>query len=212
MTGQAGDVYSSPTEVRELTGEVCRMAKVTKSATTALYPVPVVLVSCGTAEWANIITLAWVGTLCSNPPLIGIGVQPRRYSHRLIREIGEFVINLPRADQTVWVDYCGVVSGRDVDKWAACGFARAAAVKVRVPVIAQCPINIECRVRQTLSLGTHDLFIGEVVAVQADEAVLDERGILDIAKAKPVAFLNGEYRMVGDLLGTFGFSKEVVEG
>ena len=187
------------------------MAKVAKKATAALYPVPAVLVSCGTGEWSNIITLAWVGTLCSDPPLIGIGVQPRRYSHRLIREIGEFVINLPSADQIVWVDHCGVVSGRDVDKWSACGFARAPALKVRVPVIAQCPVNIECRVRQTLSLGTHDLFIGEVVAVQADDAVLDEQGLLDLEKAKPVAYLNGEYRRVGELLGVHGFSKQVVE-
>ena len=187
------------------------MAKVTKKATTALYPVPAVLVSCGTGAWCNIITLAWVGTLCSNPPLIGIGVQPVRYSHRLIREIGEFVINLPSADQARVVDYCGVVSGRDVDKWAACGLARAPAVKVKVPLIAQCPVNIECRVRQTLPLGTHDLFIGEVVAVQADETVLDDRGVLDLDKAKPLAFANGEYRRVGELLGTFGFSKRAEE-
>jgi len=184
------------------------MAKVIKNVTTALYPVPAVLVSCGTAEWSNIITLAWVGTLCSNPPLIGIGIQPSRYSYRLIREIGEFVINLPRADQTVLVDLCGVVSGRDVDKWAACGFARGPAHKVRVPVIAQCPVNIECRVRQTLPLGTHDLFIGEVVAVQADEDVLDDRGLLDFAKARPVAFLNGEYRSVAEQIGTIGFSRQ----
>jgi flavin reductase (DIM6/NTAB) family NADH-FMN oxidoreductase RutF len=130
----------------------------------------------------------------------------------LIREIGEFVVNLPSAEQTVWLDYCGVVSGRNVDKWEACGFARAPAVKVRVPVIAQCPVNIECRLRQTLSLGTHDLFIGEVLAVQTDEDVLDRRGAIDFAKAKPMAYLNGEYRRVGDLLGTFGFSKELVEG
>jgi flavin reductase (DIM6/NTAB) family NADH-FMN oxidoreductase RutF len=188
------------------------MAKVLKKATTALYPVPAVLVSCGIGEWANIITLAWVGTLCSNPPLVGVGVQPVRYSHRLIRELGEFVINLPHADQTALVDYCGVTSGRDVDKWAICGFARAQAVKVRVPVIAQCPVNIECRVRQVLPLGTHDLFIGEVVAVQAEEAVLDSRGLLDLDKASPVAYLNGEYRRVGQRLGTFGFSRETVEG
>lgn len=184
------------------------MAKIIKKATTALYPVPVVLVSCGTAEWSNIITLAWVGTLCSNPPLIGIGIRPDRYSYRLIREIGEFVINLPRVDQTRLVDLCGTVSGRNVDKWAACGFARGPAHKVRVPVIAQCPVNIECRVRQTLPLGTHDLFIGEVVAVQADDSVLDDQGLLDFAKAQPLAFLNGEYRSVGDQIGSIGLSRQ----
>lgn len=182
--------------------------KVIKKATTALYPMPVVLVTCGTAEWSNIITLAWVGTLCSNPPLVGIGIQPSRYSYRLIREIGEFVINLPRADQAVLVDLCGVVSGRDVDKWAACGFVRGAAHKVRVPVIAQCPVNIECRVRQTLPLGTHDLFIGEVVAVQADDSVLDDQGVVDFGKARPISFLSGEYRAVGGRLGSIGMSRQ----
>lgn len=180
------------------------MAKVARRATTALYPAPAVLVSCGTAEWSNIVTLAWVGTLCSNPPLIGIGLRPSRYSYRLIREIGEFVVNIPRADQTELVDLCGTVSGRDVDKWAACRFARGPARKVRVPVIAQCPVNIECRVRQTLALGTHDLFIGEVIAVQVDENVLGDHGLLDFGKARPMAFLNGEYWAINERIGSIG--------
>jgi flavin reductase (DIM6/NTAB) family NADH-FMN oxidoreductase RutF len=184
------------------------MPKVTKKPATVLYPVPAVLVSCGTGQRANIITLAWVGTLCSEPPLVGIGVRPGRYSHGLIKEAGEFVINLPDVKQVKWVDYCGTVSGRDEDKWAACGFTPAPASEVQVPLIAECPVNIECRVRQTLSLGSHDLFIGEVVAVQMDEVVLDERGRLDFAKARPFAFLNGEYRQVGELLGTFGYSRK----
>ncbi len=184
------------------------MAKVTKKPTTVLYPVPAVLVSCGTGQRANIITLAWVGTLCSEPPLVGIGVRPNRYSHGLIKDVGEFVINLPDAKQARWVDYCGMVSGRDEDKWAACGFTPAPAAEVQVPLIAECPVNVECRLQQTLSLGSHDLFIGEIVTVQMDEAVLDERGRLDVAKARPFAFLNGEYRQVGELLGTFGYSKK----
>ncbi|MDY7078442.1 MAG: flavin reductase family protein [Chloroflexota bacterium] len=185
------------------------MAKVTKKPTTVLYPVPAVLVSCGIGQRANIITLAWVGTLCSEPPLLGIGVRPGRYSHGLIKEVGEFVVNLPDVEQVRWVDYCGMVSGRDEDKWAACGFTPAPAMEVQVPVIAECPVNIECRVQQVLSLGSHDLFTGEVLAVQMDEAVLDERGRLDLAKAKPFAFLGREYRQVGGQLGTFGYSKKV---
>lgn len=173
-----------------------------------LYPVPVVLVSCGTDRQANIITLAWAGTLCSDPPLVGIGVRPSRYSHGLINELGEFVVNLPDVTQVRWVDYCGVVSGRDEDKWEACGFTPALASRVRVPLIAECPVNIECQVRQVLSLGSHDLFVGEVVAVQIDEAVLDDQGHLDFAKAKPFAYLGGEYRQVGGQLGTFGYSKK----
>jgi flavin reductase (DIM6/NTAB) family NADH-FMN oxidoreductase RutF len=184
------------------------MAKVTKKPGTVLYPIPAVLVSCGTGERANIITLAWVGTLCSEPPLVGIGVRPGRHSHGLIEEVGEFVVNLPSVEQVRWVDTCGVVSGRDEDKWAACGFTPMPASRVQVPLIAECPVSIECRLHQTLSLGSHDLFIGEVVAVQVDEAVLDGRGHLDVAKASPFAYLNGEYRRVGERLGTFGFSKK----
>ncbi|MBU0703525.1 MAG: flavin reductase family protein, partial [Chloroflexi bacterium] len=101
------------------------MTKVTRKPTTALYPVPAVMVSCGTGDRANIITLAWVGTLCSEPPLVGIGVRPSRHSHGLIKEAGEFVINLPSTEQARWLDHCGIVSGRDEDKWAACGFTPA---------------------------------------------------------------------------------------
>ena len=184
------------------------MQKVSKGPSTVLYPVPAVMVSCGTGASANIITLAWVGTLCSNPPMVGIGVRPSRYSHKLIREGGEFVVNLPSAEQVRWMDYCGIVSGRDEDKWAACGLTQAQGTEVQVPLIAECPVNVECRLQQTLSLGSHDLFIGEVVAVQVDESVLDERGKIDFVKAAPFAFLGGEYRRVGELLGTFGYSKK----
>jgi flavin reductase (DIM6/NTAB) family NADH-FMN oxidoreductase RutF len=183
------------------------MAKVVRNATTALYPLPAVLVSCGIGSQANIITLAWAGTLCSSPPLVGLGVRPSRHSHELITDVGEFVINLPRADQVRLVDHCGVVSGRDEDKWAVCGFTAIPGAEVAVPLIAECPVNIECRVRQTISLGSHDLFIGEVMSIQMDEGVLDDRGRLEVAQADPFAYLNGDYRRVGELLGTFGFSK-----
>jgi len=110
------------------------VAKISQKPSTVLYPVPAVLVSCGTGQEANIITLAWVGTLCSEPPLVGIGVRPGRHSHGLIKEVGEFVVNLPDATQTRWVDYCGMVSGRKVDKWAACGFTPAPASEVQVMI------------------------------------------------------------------------------
>ncbi|MEA3376254.1 MAG: flavin reductase family protein [Chloroflexota bacterium] len=183
------------------------MAKVARDPTTALYPLPAVLVSCGIGPRANIITLAWVGTLCSDPPTIGIGVRPSRYSHGLIEEVGEFVVNLPTADQVEWVDTCGVVSGRDEDKWAACGFTRGAGVEVDVPLIAECPVNIECRLERTLSLGSHDLFIGRIVAVHAGEGLLDDRGRLHIGKADLFAYVGGDYRRVGELLGRHGFSR-----
>jgi flavin reductase (DIM6/NTAB) family NADH-FMN oxidoreductase RutF len=177
--------------------------KVVKRASTTLYPVPAVLVSCG-VERPNIITLAWVGTVCSNPPAVGIGVRPGRASHALIVETGEFVVNLPRADQIAVVDYCGQVSGRDVDKWEACGLTPAPASKVRSPLIAECPVSLECRVTHRLALGAHDLFIGEVLAVQVDDTVLNEQGQLDYQQAQPVAYAGGHYFRVGELLGNFG--------
>lgn len=177
--------------------------KVTKPGSTILYPVPAVLVSCGT-EKPNIITLAWVGTLCSDPPAVGIGVRAERYSHGLIAEAGEFVVNLPRADQVDVVDYCGHVSGRDVDKWAECGLTPVPASHVRVPLIAECPVALECRVTQRVTLGSHDLFVGQVLAVQLDETVLDEQGRLDQERARPLAYGGGYYWRVGELLGRFG--------
>lgn len=177
--------------------------KVTKPGSTVLYPVPAVLVSCG-VEKPNIITLAWVGTVCSDPPAVSIGVRRERFSHALIAETGEFVVNLPRADQVDAVDYCGQVSGRDVDKWAMCGLTPAPASKVRVPLIAECPVALECRVTQKLTLGSHDLFVGEVLAVQLDEAALDEKGRLDYDKARPLAYVGGYYWQLGEVLGRFG--------
>lgn len=177
--------------------------KVTKPGSTVLYPVPAVLVSCGIQD-PNIITLAWIGTLCSDPPAVGIGVRPERFSHHLIAEAGEFVVNLPRADQVDVVDYCGHVSGREVDKWAACGLTPEAAGKVSVPIIAECPVALECVVTQQLTLGSHDLFVGQVLAVQLDESALDDQGRLDYEKALPLAYGGGYYWRLGELLGRFG--------
>lgn len=182
------------------------MKKVTRKPTTALYPVPAILASCGTGSEANIITLAWTGTLCSKPPLVGIGVRPNRHSHGLIQAQGEFVINIPSAEQLQWVDHCGIASGRDEDKWATCGFTPLAGTEVEVPLIAECPVNLECRLTETLSLGSHDLFIGEIVAIQMSTDMLDEAGHLDYDKADPLTYMGGEYRRVGKLLAKHGFT------
>ena len=181
--------------------------KVVKPGSTSLYPVPAVLVSCG-LEMPNIITLAWVGTVCSNPPSVGIGVRPERYSHPLLVESGEFVVNLPSASQVDVVDYCGQVSGRDVDKWAACNLTPAAAGKIRTPYIAECPVALECRVSHHLTLGVHDLFIGEILAVQVDEAVLTAQGKMDYQQAQPLAYAGGYYWRIGELLGRYGDWRE----
>ena len=147
------------------------VSKAVEKPFVALRPVPVVLVSCGHGEQANVITIAWTGILCSSPPQVGIGVRPSRHSHGLIQETGEFVINVPGEDLLDEVEYCGFVSGQEVNKFAAQGLTPAPGSAVQTPIIAECPINIECRVNHTLPLGSHDLFVGEVVAVQVGQEV-----------------------------------------
>jgi flavin reductase (DIM6/NTAB) family NADH-FMN oxidoreductase RutF len=182
--------------------------KVVKKAFVALRPVPVVLVSCGHGEQANIITIAWTGILCSDPPQVGIGVRPSRHSHELIQEMGEFVVNIPGEGLLDKVDYCGFVSGRETDKFAAQGLTPVPGSAVQTPIIAECPINIECRLAHTLSLGSHDLFIGQVVAVQISQEALDEQGRIDNDKLKPILFTGDEYWGLGSWLGRYGFSQK----
>lgn len=184
------------------------MPKIVRGPGTYLFPLPVVLVSCGEGERANLITLSWVGTVCSSPPSIGIAIRPERYSHTLIRELGEFVVNLPTAEQARQVDYCGRVSGKDADKWAECCFTKAPAARVRVPLVAECPVNIECRVRQVVPVGSHDLFIGEVVAAHFDEAILDEDGRVDYARLAPFFYTGRDYWRLGEILAPVGFSRK----
>lgn len=185
------------------------MRKHVQDGATALYPLPVVLVSCG-VEHPNIITLAWAGTLCSLPPTVGIAVRPSRHSHGLIQQQGAFVVNLPPTGLVEAVDICGTISGRDEDKFHRCGLTPTPAVEVPVPLIAECPIHLECVVRQTLSLGSHDLFLGEVVAVQANEDLLDEQGHIDYARAGLLTYLGGSYYGLGARVARHGFSEDRV--
>ena len=182
--------------------------KVVKKPFTALRPVPVVLVSCGHGEQANIITIAWTGILCSKPPCVGIGVRPSRHYYGLIQETGEFVVNIPDEELLDEVDYCGFVSGREVDKFNARGLTPIPGSEVQTPIIAECPINIECRVSQTLPLGSHDLFIGQIVAVQFSQDVLGDQERMDNGKLKPILFTGDEYWGMGSLLGGYGFSRQ----
>ncbi|MBI4283554.1 MAG: flavin reductase family protein [Chloroflexi bacterium] len=176
--------------------------------TTALYPVPVVLVTCADDnQRPNIITLAWVGVVCSDPPQIGVAVRPSRYSHALMEKSGQFVINIPGEDLVHAADLCGTISGRDTDKFAEAGLTPEPAAKVSPPLIAECPVNMECLVRQKLSLGSHDLFIGEVVAVHVDRAILSEGGRIDYGRARPLIYNNGEYRGLGNILERHGFAR-----
>lgn len=173
-----------------------------------LAPVPVVLVSCGgTQGWKpNLITIAWIGSVCSDPPMLSIAVRPDRYSHDIIKTTAEFVVNVPSMDQARTTDWCGVVSGRDVDKFASTGLTPAAGRKVSCPIVMECPLNIECRIRKRLALGSHTLFLAEVVAVQVSSQLVDARGRLNLQKAGLMAFAHGHYFSLGRHLGHFGFS------
>ncbi len=173
-----------------------------------LAPIPAVLVSCGgTREWKpNLITIAWVGSVCSDPVMLSISVRPERYSHEIIATTGEFVVNLPSVRQARAVDWCGMVSGRTTDKFAGAKLAPAAALKVKCPIVGACPLNIECRVRKRMALGSHTLFLAEVLAVQVDSTLVDAKGRLCLDRAGLLAFGHGEYFALGRSLGRFGFS------
>lgn len=181
--------------------------KQTWRAGNMLYPVPAVMVSCARkGEKPNIITVAWAGTICSDPVMLSISVRKERYSHDIIKETKEFVVNLTTKDTCFATDYCGVKSGRDVDKFKEMKLTPVAASKVSAPLIDECPVNIECRVVEVKELGSHDMFIAEVVAVHADEAYMDEKGKFDLAKAEPIAYSHGEYYTLGEKVGKFGYS------
>jgi len=172
-----------------------------------LNPVPVVMVTCvGADKKPNIITLAWVGTINTKPPMISISVRKERYSYQLIKDTGQFVVNLTTRDLTRAADFCGVKSGRDVDKFKAAKLNQEKASIVDVPLIAESPVNIECIVKNTIELGSHVLFIAEVVAVNIDEKLLDENGKLCLEKADLICYSHGEYWSTGESLGYFGFS------
>lgn len=173
-----------------------------------LYPVPAVMVSCGDAEGKkNIITVAWTGTICSDPAMVSISVRPERYSYQIIRETGEFVINLTTKELTYATDWCGVKSGRDVDKFAAMNLTAAkGAALTYAPIIEQSPVNIECQVTEVKELGSHHMFLAEVKDVMVSERYLNESGKFELNETGLVAYSHGEYFVLGEKLGKFGYS------
>ena len=175
---------------------------------TMIYPLPAVLVSCGAmAEEYNLFTVAWTGTVCTNPPMCYISVRPERHSYEIIKRTGEFVINLTTASLARATDWCGVRSGRDYDKFAEMGLTPMSAVEVSAPVVAESPVSIECRVKQILPLGSHDMFIAEVVNVLVSEGYIDpDSGKFDLRRAEPITYCHGEYFRLGDVIGHFGWS------
>lgn len=172
-----------------------------------LYPLPVVMVSVADkAGNNNIITIAWAGTICSNPPMVSISVRPERHSYQMIKETGEFVINLTTKDLVYATDYCGVKSGRDVDKFKEMNLTPIQGDKVKAPLIAESPVNLECRVTEVIPLGSHDMFLAEVVSVHVDDKYMDEKGKFHLEQAEPIVYSHGAYLETGKQLGTFGYS------
>lgn len=172
-----------------------------------LYPLPVVMVTVADkAGKPNIITLAWVGTINSDPPMVSISVRPERYSYNILKETGEFVINLTTKELAFATDYCGVRSGRDVDKFREMNLTAVPASIVKAPLIEESPVNLECKVTEVKALGSHDMFLAEVVAVHADEKYMDENHKFHLEKADPIIYSHGNYFTCGEQLGTFGYS------
>jgi flavin reductase (DIM6/NTAB) family NADH-FMN oxidoreductase RutF len=179
-------------------------------AGTMIYPLPAVMVSCGSSpEEYNIITLSWVGTICTNPPMCYISVRPERHSYGIIKRNMEFVINLTTEDLAKATDWCGVRSGRDYNKFKEMNLTPGKSSVVNAPYIEESPLCIECKVKEIIQLGSHDMFIADVVNVKADDKFINiETGKFDLDKALPIAYLHGQYTSLGDKIGKFGWSVE----
>ena len=182
------------------------MSKVTWKPGTFLYPLPVVMVSCGTMEKSNIITVAWTGILNTNPATVYIAVRPTRYSYHLIKEQGEFVINLTNKNLARATDWCGVKTGAQVDKFKEMKLTKEKANFVKCPMIKESPVSVECKVREIQEIGSHHVFVADVLAINADKQYIDEKGAFDISKCDLIAYANGHYYALGKKLGKFGFS------
>lgn len=187
------------------------MSKQTWRGGNMLYPVPAVMVSCGTydpdtSEKCNVLTAAWTGTVCSSPAMVYVSIRPERHSYSIIKESGEFVINLTTEALVRTTDFVGVRSGKDLDKFEICHLTQEAPSIVKAPLIGESPVNLECKVKEIIPLGSHDMFLAEVVAVHVDESLLDEKGKLILQKAQLITYSHGEYYSLGKKLGTFGFS------
>ena len=172
-----------------------------------LYPVPVVMVSCQRpGEIPNIITVAWAGTVCSDPVMLSVSVRKERYSYGIIKDTGEFVVNLVTRDLVYATDYCGVRSGRDTDKFNEMKLTPLESCHVRAPGIKESPVNLECRVKQVIELGSHDMFLAEVAGVTVDTEFIDDGGKFHLNDTGLVAYSHGEYFQLGEKLGKFGYS------
>lgn len=184
------------------------MTKISWPAGTLLAPVPPALISSGTLENPNVMTAAWTGIVCSDPAMTYVSLRPSRYSHEIISKSGEFVINVPNLPLAKAVDFCGVKSGRNTDKFQACGITAAPSSKIKAPQVKEAPISLECKVRSITHYGTHDMFLADIVAVNVDDAYINKQGGLNLEKAGLLAYAHGFYYTLGRQLGKFGFSVE----
>ena len=184
------------------------MEKIMWKPGTFIYPLPVVLVTCGNMEKSNIMTVAWTGIINTNPAMCYISVRPERYSYNLIKENMEFVINLTNKDLAYATDWCGVRSGAKYDKFKEMNLHKQKANHVKCPIIKESPVAIECRVKEIRELGSHHMFIAEVLSIDADEKYIDEKGSFDISKCDLIAYSNGGYYPLGKKIGKFGYSVE----
>lgn len=183
------------------------MSKTSFKPGNMIYPLPAVMVSCGDIDSdSNILTVAWTGTICTNPPMAYISVRPERHSYDMIKNSGEFVINLTNEQLIKATDFCGVRSGRDVDKWKECRFTKAKADTVKCPLIDEAPVNIECKVKEIRELGSHHMFIADVTAVHADDKYMDANNSFHLNDSNLLAYSHGAYFELGRQLGTFGYS------
>lgn len=183
------------------------MSKINFKPGNMLYPLPAVLVSCGNINaQSNLFTVAWAGTICTNPPMVSISVRPERYSYQFIKDSGEFVINLTTSELVHATDYCGVRSGRDVDKWKECHLTPIEADTVSCPMVSEAPVNIECQVTEVKELGSHHMFIAKVTAVHVNEKYMDEKNTFHLNESNLLAYSHGTYFTLGKPLGTFGYS------
>ncbi len=183
------------------------MAKQTWKAGNMIYPIPAVLVTVADNQGNdNVLTVAWTGTVCTNPAMAYVSIRPSRHSYKMIQETGQFVINLTTKDLVFATDYCGVKSGKDEDKFKTAKLTREKATYVKAPLIKESPVNIECEVTQVIPCGSHDMFLGKVLCVHADEQYMDETGKFDLQKANPLIYSHGQYFETGEYLGKFGYS------
>lgn len=184
------------------------MAKVIWKPGTMLYPVPAVMISCKNRDVENILTVSWAGTICTNPPMVSISIRPERFSYDLIKNSGEFIINVPNKNLAYAADFCGVRSGRDVNKFEYLKLNKEKGAKVDVSLIKEAPLSIECKVRDIIELGSHHMFLADVLSVDVEESLLDKAGKLHLDRAELICYNHGQYYVPSKPLGKFGFSVE----